>query len=97
MSPIKFTVPHRIKNHIVYVTGFNIACSHNFLSSSTRFSNRGPGGDETYINLSRDQTVNEKIKDVTEPANLGTLYLPKAETDNLSENCMLIIILNFLS
>lgn len=47
-------------------------------------------GDGTYINISRDQAVNEKIKEVTGMANLDALYLEKTEIDNLFKNCMLI-------
>ena len=47
-------------------------------------------GDDTYINISRDQTVNEKIKNVTGLVNLDALFLTKKEIDNLFQNCMLI-------
>lgn len=47
-------------------------------------------GDGTYINISRDQTVNEKIKEVTGLTNLDALYLEKTELDNFFKNCMLI-------
>lgn len=47
-------------------------------------------GDGTYINISRDQTVNEKIKEVTGLTNLDALYLEKTEIDNFFKNCMLI-------
>ena len=47
-------------------------------------------GDETYINISRDQSVNEKIKNVTGLTTLDALYLTKSEVDDLFQNCMLI-------
>ena len=52
-----------------------------------RIVDRGAG---LYINISRNQIVNEKIKAVTGLANLDVLYLTKAEIDSLFENCMLI-------
>ena len=72
-----------------------IKCFHNQVNSydlinfmrDFRVVNRGDG---TYINISRDQAVNEKVKAVTGLANLDALYLTKAEIDNLFENCMLI-------
>ena len=47
-------------------------------------------GNGSYINISRNQFVNEKIKEVTGLTNLDALYLSKAEVDNLFENCMLL-------
>lgn len=47
-------------------------------------------GDGTYINISRNQTVNEKIKKITGLTNLDALYLTENEIDNLFQNCMLI-------
>ena len=72
-----------------------IKCFHNQVNSydlinfirDFRLVDRGDG---TYINISRDQTVNERIKSVTGLANLDALYLTKAEIDDLFKNCMLI-------
>ena len=47
-------------------------------------------GEETYINLSREQAINEKIKKVTGLTNLDALYLSKVEIDNLFQNVMLL-------
>ena len=47
-------------------------------------------GDGRYINISRNQMVNEKIKEVTGLTNLDALYLTKNEISNLFESCMLI-------
>ena len=47
-------------------------------------------GDGTYINISGDQTVNEKIKKVTGLSTLDALYLTQKEVDDFFENCMLI-------
>ena len=47
-------------------------------------------GDSSYINISRLQELNEKIKDVTGLSNLDGLYLTKTELDNLFNHCMLI-------
>ena len=47
-------------------------------------------GDNTYINISRDQAVNEKIKKLVGFSNLDALYLTKAEVDNFFQNCMLL-------
>jgi len=47
-------------------------------------------GDNTYINISRDQAVNEKVKKVVGFSNLDALYLTKAEVDNFFQNCMLL-------
>lgn len=52
-----------------------------------RVVNRGDG---TYINISQNQLVNEKIKDVTGLTNLDALFLSKDEIDNFFENCLLI-------
>ena len=72
-----------------------IKCFHNQVNSydlvnfmrDFRIVDRGDG---IYINISRDQAVNEKIKAVTGLANLDALYLTKAEIDSLFENCLLI-------
>ena len=47
-------------------------------------------GDGTYINISGDQSVNEKIKKVTALSTLDALYLTQKEVDDLFQNCMLI-------
>ena len=49
-----------------------------------------PKGDGFYINISRNQTVNEKIKEVTGLSNLDALYLSEKEIENLFHNCMLL-------
>lgn len=52
-----------------------------------RIVDRGTG---TYINISRDQAANEKVKRETGLSNLDALYLTKDEVDNFFKNCMLI-------
>ena len=52
-----------------------------------RIVDRGTG---TYINNSRDQAANEKVKRETGLSNLDALYLTKDEVDNFFKNCMLI-------
>lgn len=47
-------------------------------------------GDNNYINISRNQNVNEKIKKLTGMSNLDALYLTKNEIDRIFHNCMLI-------
>lgn len=47
-------------------------------------------GDGFYVNISRNQAVNEKIKKLTGMTNLDALYLSKTEIENLFKNCMLI-------
>lgn len=47
-------------------------------------------GDGSYINISRDQAVNEKIKEVTGLSNLDALFLSEKELNNLFNNCMLL-------
>ncbi len=47
-------------------------------------------GDGFYINISRDQAVNEKIKEVTGLSNLDALFLSEKEVENLFNNCMLL-------
>lgn len=47
-------------------------------------------GDGTYINISRNQAANEKVKKETGLSNLDALYLTKDEVDNFFKNCMLI-------
>ena len=48
------------------------------------------GGDGSYINISRNQAVNEKVKELTGLANLDALYLSEKEVDNLFKNCILL-------
>lgn len=72
-----------------------IKCFHNKVSSydlinfirDFRIVDNGNG---SYINISRNQFVNEKIKEVTGLTNLDALYLSKTEVDNLFDNCMLL-------
>lgn len=47
-------------------------------------------GDGSYINISRNQAVNEKVKNLTGLTNLDALYLSKTELESLFQNCMLI-------
>ena len=47
-------------------------------------------GDNTYINISRDQAVNEKVKKLVGFSNLDALYLTRTEVDNFFQNCMLL-------
>jgi transposase DDE domain len=47
-------------------------------------------GDGTYINISRNQAANEKVKKETGLSNLDALYLTKDEVDNFFKNCVLI-------
>lgn len=47
-------------------------------------------GDGTYINISQNQTVNEKIKKHTVLTNLDVLYLTEKEIKNIFEHAMLI-------
>ena len=46
--------------------------------------------DDSYINISRNQMVNAKIKGLTGLINLDALYLSETEVKNIFENCMLI-------
>ena len=46
--------------------------------------------DGSYINISRNQTVNEKIKELTGMTNLDALYLSEKEVENFFQNCMLL-------
>lgn len=46
-------------------------------------------GDGEYVNISRDQNANEKVKALTGLVNLDALYLSGKEVDELFENCML--------
>ncbi len=47
-------------------------------------------GDGSYINISQNQSVNEKIRKVTGLSNLDALYLTQTEVENFFKNCMLI-------
>ncbi|RGD64022.1 IS1634 family transposase [Lachnospiraceae bacterium OF09-6] len=47
-------------------------------------------GDGTYINISQNQTVNEKIKKLTGLTNLDALYLTEQEIQNIFDFTMLI-------
>ena len=47
-------------------------------------------GDGTYINISQNQSVNEKIKKLTVLTNLDALYLTEKEIENIFEFTMLI-------
>ena len=47
-------------------------------------------GDGVYINISRNQSVNEKIKSLTGLTNLDALFLTEKELNNIMSNCMLI-------
>ncbi len=44
----------------------------------------------SYINISRNQAVNEKVKGLTGLTNLDALYLSEKEVKNIFENCMLL-------
>ena len=45
---------------------------------------------DSYINISRDQAVNEKVKKLTGLTTLDALYLSEKEVENLFKNCMLL-------
>ena len=47
-------------------------------------------GDGSFVNISRNQAVNEKVKKLTGMTNLDALYLSKTEVENFFKNCMLI-------
>lgn len=47
-------------------------------------------GDSTYINISKNQAANEKIKAVTGLTTLDALFLTEKEVNNLFRNCILI-------
>lgn len=47
-------------------------------------------GDGSYINISQNQSVNEKIKKLTGLTNLDALYLTEKEIENIFEYAMLI-------
>lgn len=46
--------------------------------------------DGSYINISRNQVVNEKIKELTGLINLDALYLTEKEVKNFFKSCMLL-------
>lgn len=46
-------------------------------------------GEGKFINISRDQSLNEKIKSITGLSNLDALYLSDNEINNFFNNCML--------
>ena len=46
--------------------------------------------DGSFINISRNQAVNEKIKKLTGLTNLDALYLSEKEVENLFKSCMLL-------
>ena len=46
--------------------------------------------DGSFINISRNQSVNEKIKKLTGLTNLDALYLSEKEVENLFKSCMLL-------
>ena len=46
--------------------------------------------DGSYINISRNQMVNEKVKELTGLTNLDALYLSEKEVKNLFKYCMLL-------
>jgi transposase len=45
-------------------------------------------GDGTFINISQNRTVNEKIKQLTGLSNLDALYLTEKEIANFFKNCL---------
>ena len=47
-------------------------------------------GDGSFLNISRNQCVNEKVKKLTGLTPVDALYLSEKELDNLFQNCMLI-------
>lgn len=49
-----------------------------------------PQSDGSYINISRNQAVNEKIKKITGLTNLDALFLSEKEIENLFHNSILI-------
>ena len=49
-------------------------------------------GDGTYINISRNQAANDKVKAATALTNLDALFLTEKEIRDLFKNCMLISI-----
>lgn len=47
-------------------------------------------GDGSYINISRNQAVNEKVKAITGLSNLDALFLSEKEVESFFQNCMLL-------
>lgn len=47
-------------------------------------------GNGKFINISRDQSLNEKIKNITGLSNLDALYLSEYEIENFFSNCMFL-------
>ena len=47
-------------------------------------------GDDTYINISINQSVNEKVKKPVGFSNLDALYSTKTDVDNFFQNCTLL-------
>ena len=47
-------------------------------------------GDGSYINIPRNQAVNEKIKQLTGLTTLDALFLSEKEVENLFRNCILL-------
>lgn len=47
-------------------------------------------GDGSFINISRNQIVNEKVKKATGLTNLDALFLSEKEIENLFQNCILL-------
>lgn len=47
-------------------------------------------GDGSFLNISRNQCVNEKVKKLTGLTTVDALYLSEKELNNLFQNCMLI-------
>ena len=45
-------------------------------------------GNGKFINISRDQSLNEKIKNITGLSNLDALYLSENKIENFFSNCM---------
>lgn len=45
---------------------------------------------DSYINISRNQAVNEKVKKLTGLTTLDALYLSRKEVENFFQNCMLL-------
>ena len=100
--PVYVQKKHTIYGHflICYLSLFllrvlEIKCFKNKISSydlihfmrDFRVVNKGDG---TFINISRDQSLNEKIKNITGLSILDALYLSEKEIDNILDNCMLI-------
>ncbi len=47
-------------------------------------------GDGFYINISRNQAVNEQIKQLTGLTTLDALFLSEKEVENIFRNCILL-------